>query len=124
MEDIVVSTDEKWMEFILKQIFSNSMEYRRPEGARLRIYVRNGQQQKFLILEDNGPGIPPEDRDRIFEKGFTGYNGRVDKKASGLGLYLCARILKYLGHPISMESSQGKGTTVKIDFHVQDLQVE
>ena len=121
MEDIVVSTDEKWMEFILKQIFSNSMEYRRPEGARLRIYVRNGQQQKFLILEDNGPGIPPEDRDRIFEKGFTGKNGRkYNNRATGMGLYLCSRLCEKLGIGISCESEQGVCTRMILIFPDSD----
>ena len=116
--DLKVLTDEKWLSFVLEQILSNALKYTKTGG--IHIYVED----EVLYIEDTGIGIKAEDLPRIFEKGFTGYNGRVDKKASGLGLYLCARILKYLGHPISMESSQGKGTTVKIDFHVQDLQVE
>lgn len=116
--DLKVLTDEKWLSFVLEQILSNALKYTKTGG--IHIYVKD----EVLYIEDTGIGIKAEDLPRIFEKGFTGYNGRVDKKASGLGLYLCARILKYLGHPISMESSQGKGTTVKIDFHVQDLQVE
>ena len=81
-------------------------------------------QDETLYIEDSGIGIKAEDLPRIFEKGFTGYNGRQDKKASGLGLYLCARILKYLGHSIQITSKPNQGTTVMINFHVDDLQVE
>lgn len=116
--DLKVLTDEKWLSFVLEQLLSNALKYTKKGG--IHIYVKD----EVLYIEDSGIGIKEEDLPRIFEKGFTGYNGRMDKKASGLGLYLCARILKYLGHPIHMSSKQGIGTTVMIDFHVQDLQVE
>ena len=116
--DLKVLTDEKWLSFVLEQILSNALKYTKTGG--IHIYVK----EEVLYIEDSGIGIKAEDLPRIFEKGFTGYNGRMDKKASGLGLYLCARILKYLGHPIQLSSKQGVGTTVMIDFHVQELQVE
>ena len=116
--DLKVLTDEKWISFVLEQILSNALKY--TKNGYIHIYVKD----EVLYIEDSGIGIKEEDLPRIFEKGFTGYNGRVDKKASGLGLYLCARILKFLGHPISISSQRGQGTIVMIDFHVQDLQVE
>ena len=69
-----------------------------------------------LVIEDTGIGIAPEDLPRVCEKGFTGYNGRADKKASGIGLYLCSRILKKLSHTLELESRPGAGTKVKISF--------
>ena len=116
--DLKVLTDEKWLSFVLEQILSNALKY--TKTGCIHIYVED----EVLYIEDSGIGIKAEDLPRIFEKGFTGYNGRVDKKASGLGFYLCARILKYFGHPISISSQRGQGTIVMIDFHVQDLQVE
>ena len=121
MENFTVSTDEKWVEFILKQIFSNSMEYRRPEGARLRIYMASGRQQKSLILEDNGPGIPREDRRRIFEKCITGKNRRkYNGRATGMGLYLCRRLCEKLGIGISCESEEGAYTRMILTFPDSD----
>lgn len=116
--DLQVLTDAKWLSFVLEQILSNALKYTKTGG--IHIFVED----EVLYIEDTGIGIKQEDLPRLFEKGFTGYNGRMDKKASGLGLYLCARILKYLGHPIHIQSTQGVGTTVMIDFHVKDLQVE
>ena len=71
----------------------------------IQIYIENG----CLVVEDSGMGILPEDLPRIFDKGYTGYNGRRDKKASGIGLYLAKEILNRLGHKILAESEQGKG---------------
>lgn len=116
--DLQVLTDAKWLSFVLEQILSNALKYTKTGG--IHIFVED----EVLYIEDTGIGIKQEDLPRLFEKGFTGYNGRMDKKASGLGLYFCARILKYLGHPIHIQSTQGVGTTVMIDFHVKDLQVE
>ena len=82
------------------------------------------EKDEVLYIEDTGIGIKPEDLPRVFEKGFTGHNGRVDKKASGLGLYLCQQIIHNLGYQISIESTLGKGTVVAINFHVDKLQVE
>lgn len=116
--DLNILTDAKWLSFVIEQIISNALKYTKNGG--IHIYVSN----ETLYIKDTGIGIKEEDLPRIFEKGYTGYNGRQDKKASGLGLYLCARILKYLGHPIKITSKQGQGTTVMIDFHVYNLQVE
>lgn len=121
LEDTTVSTDEKWVEFILKQIFSNSMKYRRSEGARLRIYAENGEKQINLVIEDNGCGISEEDIGRIFEKGFTGKNGRrSNSHATGMGLYLCRRLCEKLEIGISCESEKGRYTRMILTFPDSD----
>ena len=105
-----VVTDEKWLSFVLEQVLSNALKYTR-EGE-ITVSFRDG----ILEVRDTGIGIAPEDLPRIFEKGYTGYNGRTDKKASGLGLYLCRRICDGLGHGISVESKPGEGTAVRLDL--------
>ena len=121
MEDIVVSTDEKWMEFILKQLFSNSMKYRRETGPRITVRVKMGEKQKSLIVEDNGCGIAPEDRRRIFDKGFTGKNGRQENsRATGMGLYLSRKLCEKLGIGIACESEPGAYTRMILTFPDSD----
>lgn len=114
-----VITDEKWFAFVIEQLLSNALKYTR-RGA-IRIYL---QEPATLCIEDTGIGIAPEDLPRIFEKGYTGYNGRVDKRASGLGLYLCKRICGNLGFGIRAASEPGRGTTVCIDLEQYDLKKE
>lgn len=121
MENITVSTDEKWVVFMLKQMFSNSMKYRRDTGARLHIYAENGEKQKSLILEDNGCGISKEDVGRVFEKGFTGKNGRMENsRATGMGLYLCKRLCEKLGVGLSCQSEEGAYTRMILTFPDSD----
>lgn len=108
-----VLTDEKWLCFVVEQILSNSLKYTN-EGS-ISIYM-DARAEKMLVIEDTGIGIAKEDLPRIGEKSYTGYNGRKDKKASGLGLYLCRTILKKLGHRLTIESEAGKGTRVIIDL--------
>lgn len=103
-------TDEKWLTFVLEQILSNAIKY----TASGDIFIR--MEGGCLVLEDTGIGILPEDLPRIFDKGYTGYNGRSDKKASGIGLYLVKKILNKLGHKILVESEPGQGTKVKLLF--------
>lgn len=109
--DIKVVTDEKWLSFVIEQLLSNALKYTF-EGS-VKIYLKSPE---TLCIEDTGIGISPEDLPRIFENGYTGYNGRNDKKASGIGLYLCRRICKNLGHEISVSSVVGKGTTASLDL--------
>ena len=116
---IRVLTDEKWLLFILEQILSNSIKYT-PAGT-VTITV---DPDKILKIADTGIGIAPEDLPRIFEKGFTGYNGRADKKSTGLGLYLCKKAAGRLSHQISVQSKPGKGTTVSIDLNTEKLRTE
>ncbi len=113
-----VLTDEKWFVFVLEQLLSNAIKYT-PSGS-IRIYADSIKKQDILqttlVIQDTGIGIYPEDLPRIFERSFTGYNGRADKKASGLGLYLCKTIVKRLGHEISITSKPQEGTCVTITF--------
>jgi hypothetical protein len=116
---ISVLTDEKWLLFILEQLVSNAVKYT-PKGT-ITISV---SPQKVLTVSDTGIGIAPEDLPRIFEKGFTGYNGRADKKATGLGLYLCRRTADKLGIRITAQSEPGKGSTFSLDLYKQSMTVE
>lgn len=111
-----VLTDEKWLLFILEQLLSNAIKYT-PSGT-VKITVSS---ERMLSIEDTGIGIAPEDIPRIFEKGFTGYNGRSDKKATGLGLYLCNQTAKKLGIHLSAESVPGKGSTFVLDLKKASL---
>ena len=106
-----VLTDEKWLSFVIEQLLSNAIKYTR--GGEIHIALR---QPDTLTITDTGIGIAPEDLPRIFEKGFTGYNGRSDKKSTGIGLYLCRRIAENLGCEISATSTVGIGTTVSLRF--------
>ncbi len=106
-----VLTDEKWFAFVVEQILSNSLKYTK-QGA-VRIYKT---EDRRLCIEDTGIGIAPEDLPRIFENGYTGFNGRADKSASGIGLYLCRRICANLGLGIEAESEPGAGTKIYIDL--------
>lgn len=112
-------TDEKWMSFVLEQVLSNALKY--TESGTIRIY-RKGE--SAVCIEDTGIGIAPEDLPRIFEKGYTGYNGRSDKRASGIGLYLCRRVCENLGHTISAASVPGKGTVITIGLEQRRTEKE
>lgn len=116
-EDVL--TDEKWLVFVLEQLLSNALKY--TETGTIRIYTEEGQ---ILVIEDTGIGIAPEDQPRLFERGFTGFNGRLDQKATGLGLYLCKKTLKKLRHPIWISSKRGTGTAVRIDLSADDIKPE
>lgn len=116
-----VLTDEKWLLFVIEQILSNALKY--THEGRISIYM-DSSNSKTLVIEDTGIGIQPEDLPRVFEKGFTGYNGRTDKKSTGIGLYLCKRILTKLSHSISIESEVGKGTLVRIKLDTANRVVE
>lgn len=111
--DYTVLTDEKWLVFVIEQLISNSLKY--TNKGEIKIYALKDLNTK-LFIEDTGIGIRKEDLPRIFEKGFTGNNGRLDKKASGLGLYLCKSILNKLSHKIYIESTIDVGTKVAIEF--------
>ena len=114
--DKLVVTDEKWLSFVIEQLLSNALKYTRTGSV--KIYM---QEPMTLCIEDTGIGIAPDDLPRIFEKGYTGYNGRKDKKASGIGLYLCKRICGNLEIGISVTSELDKGTVVHIDLKQYDL---
>lgn len=116
-----VLTDEKWLVFVVEQILSNALKYTK-EGT-ISIYM-DDLSEKTLVIEDTGIGIKEEDLMRIFERGFTGYNGRWDKKSTGLGLYLCKQILSRLSHSITIESEVDKGTKVFISLETIEVVVE
>ena len=106
-----VLTDEKWLSFSIGQLLSNALKYT-PEQGTIHIYG----EQEALIIADSGIGIRAEDLPRVFEKGFTGYNGREQQKSTGIGLYLCRRILTKLGHEITITSQPGQGTQVRVNL--------
>ena len=111
MLNYTVITDEKWLGFVVEQVLSNALKYT-PQGS-VSIYM---EPEGVLCIRDTGIGIAPEDLPRVFEKGYTGYNGRSHRKASGLGLYLCREILTRLGHSVNAESQVDHGTTIRIDL--------
>lgn len=113
-------TDEKWLLFVIEQVLSNSLKYTHSFGT-VSIYL---EQPKTLCIRDTGIGIAPEDLPRIFEKGYTGCNGREDKKASGIGLYLCKHICKNLNHTITADSSLNRGTIIRINFEQKKIEIE
>ena len=113
-ETIVIS-DKKWLSFAFEQILGNSVKY---SGTGGEITIETCENK--LVIEDNGIGIKEEDLPRIFEKGFTGFNGRYEKKSSGLGLYLCKKTLDRLGHHIEISSKVGEGTRIEITFPKED----
>ena len=115
--DGLVLTDEKWLQFVLEQLLSNALKYTY-EGM-IHIYEEQGS----LVIADTGIGIQQEDLPRIFEKGFTGYNGRQDKKSTGLGLYLCKTVCDRLNHKIRVESEPGKGTKLYLELDRQKLEM-
>ena len=114
-----IITDSKWLSFIIEQVISNAVKYT-SEGY-VRIYM---SEPGILCIEDTGVGISEEDLPRIFENGYTGFNGREDKRASGIGLYLCKRISDNLGHKIYAESKVGEGTKIFLDMRAKKLDVE
>ena len=116
-----ILTDEKWLVFVIEQILSNALKYTK-EGT-ISIYMDNFS-EKTLVIEDTGIGIKEEDLNRIFERGFTGYNGRWDKKSTGLGLYLCKQILSKLSHSIAIESRLDEGTKVIINLATIEVHIE
>lgn len=113
-----VLTDEKWLLFVLEQILSNALKY--TSQGTISIYMEEGT----FVIEDTGIGIWAEDLPRVFEKGFTGYNGRMNKKSTGIGLYLCKQIMEKLGHQIWITSEEERGTKVYLKLARKVLHVE
>ena len=133
-----VLTDEKWLGFVIGQILSNALKYTRTGGIRIYLEKKlsldtddvsisigndscNKVEHLTLVIEDTGIGIRAEDIPRIFEKGYTGVNGRDDNRATGIGLYLSNKIMRKLGHRLYIISTEGKGTKVSLEFSVEDL---
>lgn len=116
--DITVLTDEKWLCFVIEQVLSNSLKY--TSAGEIKICTVG----RTLMISDTGIGIAAEDLPRIFDCGYTGYNGREEKRSSGIGLYLCSEVCRRLGHGISITSEVGKGTCVSITFNEADIFIE
>ena len=116
--DLKALSDEKWLQLVIEQVLSNAVKYA-PGG-----HVTVWSEGENLLIQDDGVGIAAEDLPRIFERGFTGCNGRMDKRSTGIGLYLCKEICKKLGHTISVDSEQGRGTRITIGLARPYLEVE
>ncbi|MBS6196357.1 MAG: sensor histidine kinase [Clostridiales bacterium] len=114
-----VLTDEKWLEFVLEQVISNAVKYTPRQGC-IRIEM---EEPDVLVIRDTGIGIRKEDLPMVFQRGFTGFNGREQKRATGLGLFLCREICEKLSHKITISSEPGKGTSVFIDLRMMDLKM-
>lgn len=117
----VVLTDEKWLCFILEQVLTNAVKYTAAGSVSLSL---DPQAPSTLCIEDTGIGIRPEDLPRVFDWGYTGYNGRLDKRSTGIGLALCRQAAQLLGHRIEITSTPGIGTLVKLDLSRDPLEVE
>ncbi len=115
--DTQIITDEKWLEFVVEQLLSNAVKY--TSGGKVSIYMKEGA-GRVLVIEDTGIGIRAEDLPRVCEKGYTGYNGHSDKRSTGIGLYLCKRMLNRLSHTIEIESEVGRGTRVMIGLDTEE----
>lgn len=116
-----VLTDEKWLTFVIEQLLSNALKY--TNKGFISIYMDNDLPDT-LVIEDSGIGIDAGDLPRVFEKGYTGFSGRLDQKSTGIGLYLCRSILDKLSHTIKIESEAGKGTKVKIGLATAKIEGE
>lgn len=114
-----VLTDEKWLGFLLGQLLSNALKYT-PAGGSIRVYGDG----ETLVVADTGIGIRPEDLPRVFEKGFTGYNGREERKSTGIGLYLCRRTADQLGCGLTLASRPGQGTLARLFLPDKRLMAE
>ena len=121
VEDMEYSiySDDKWLRFILDQLISNAVKYRADQPV-LHFFAVKENDRIILSVEDNGIGIPQSDLPRIFEKGFTGQNGRMIRSSTGIGLYLCRRLCDKLGIGISA-SSERKGTAISLSFRINDF---
>lgn len=121
--DKTVYSDSKWIQFILGQLISNSIKYMNKEDKKLKIYCRESSKYVILNIEDNGVGISEKDVPRVFDKGFTGENGRKFGKSTGIGLYLCKKLCEKLGLDISLTSEEGKFTRVSIVFPINRMMI-
>lgn len=117
-----VLTDEKWLVFVIEQILSNALKY--TKKGTITIYAAEEENRTALVIQDTGIGIAREDLPRVFERGFTGYNGRAFKKSTGIGLYLCKKVMDRLGHAIYLESEPGKGTRAVLELGRRPVSAE
>ena len=118
IEDVegTVYSDAKWLEFILNQVIGNAIKYMRESNGKVKIFTIQNENNIVLTIEDNGIGIIEKDINKVFEKGFTGENGRQFGKSTGIGLYLCKKLAQQLGLGLTLISKTGEGTKVRIIF--------
>lgn len=116
-----ILSDEKWLLVLVEQILSNSLKYT-PEQGTIKIYMDPNEANQ-LIIEDSGIGIRSEDLPKIFEKGYSGWNGKIQDKSTGLGLFLSKKICQRLGHQLYIQSKLGQGTVVRIDLDQKKLEI-
>lgn len=114
--DQTIYTDPKWVSFILNQIIQNSIKYRKETGAEICFTAEEKKDSVVLSIRDNGIGIRPGEVARVFDKGFTGSNGRIGKKSTGIGLYLCKKLCDKLGLGMELRAEENVGTEVKLVF--------
>ena len=120
LKSVKVNTDKKWLEFIINQIINNSIKYKSDDSV-IKISSKENNEKTVLEIYDNGIGIPSKDINRVFDKSFTGSNGRDKVKSTGMGLYIIKRLCDKLGHNIYIESEEKKYTKVIIEFGKNDL---
>lgn len=116
LKALKTNTDKKWLEFILNQIINNSIKYKKEENSVIKIESRENSEKVILEIYDNGIGIPEKDLKRVFDKSFTGTNGRNKAKSTGMGLYIIKNLCNKLGHNISIESKENEYTRVILEF--------
>ncbi|CDA17174.1 aTPase/histidine kinase/DNA gyrase B/HSP90 domain protein [Clostridium sp. CAG:571] len=122
VNNIKVLTDAKWLEFILNQIINNSIKYKRNNvESYIKIIAKEDKEKTYLSIYDNGIGIPKKDIPRVFEKSFTGENGRIIAKSTGMGLYIVKKLCDKLGHKINIESKKKEYTKITIIFYKNDF---
>lgn len=121
IKKVNVNTDKKWLEFIVNQIINNSIKYKKEKDSVIRISYRDEENKTILEIYDNGIGIPSKDLSRVFEKSFTGSNGRDKVKSTGMGLYIIKKLCDKLGHSIYIDSVEKEYTKVIIEFGKNDL---
>lgn len=121
LEDFMVYTDNKWLEFILGQIFTNAVKYADKPEIRLLLESKKEANRIILTITDNGPGIKDNELPRIFDKGFTGTNGRNNERSTGMGLYICKKLCDKLGLGLEAQSVWGEGTTISLVFPVNSM---
>lgn len=118
--DCTVLTDEKWLGFVIEQLLDNALKY--TSQGKISIYL--DREEETLVIQDTGIGIASEDLPRVFDRGYTGSTGRVDRRSTGIGLYLCKRVLDKLSHTIEVESILGVGTKVKLGLNREEVWAE
>ncbi len=119
--DVRVITDGKWLAFMVGQIVNNSIKYMKPQNGRICFEAVGEKDKVIFSVTDNGIGVSVQDIPRVFDKTFTGENGRKNGSSTGMGLYICRRLCDKMGHCISMESVQGEYTKVSIEFGRNDF---